>query len=370
MIRSSFHVFLVVVFAALSARAADDVALLPAEREALAAARTQPIIVGVTDSPPFCSEIDGKWVGLSIELLDRTCEALGIKYHLKPHTLDELLRAVEQGDIAVASAALDITADRAERFRFSHSFYHAGYGVAVNERLTSHFATLQRFFSPQFFLAVGSLAALLLIAGFIVWLMDRRHKESDFGGSIAHGLGSGLWWSAVTMSTVGYGDKAPRTVGGRLVAIIWIFVSVIVISSFTGAIASSLTVSSIKSSIAAIDDLRSMSVASVRGSTAEEFLRARGIHSTSFATLTEAITSVQAGANDAVVHDAPILRYTLDRAKASDVSMSDMHFGRLAYAFGFPVDSHLARPIGVEILDQIESDRWPGLVERHLSLRE
>jgi voltage-gated potassium channel len=38
--------------------------------------------------------------------------------------------------------------------------------------------------------------------------------EGDF-----HTIGDALWWSAVTMATVGYGDLAPATFGGRVVAI-------------------------------------------------------------------------------------------------------------------------------------------------------
>jgi voltage-gated potassium channel len=31
-------------------------------------------------------------------------------------------------------------------------------------------------------------------------------------------IGSGLWWAVQTITTVGYGDKVPKTIAGRLVA--------------------------------------------------------------------------------------------------------------------------------------------------------
>ena len=40
---------------------------------------------------------------------------------------------------------------------------------------------------------------------------------------------SAFWWAAVTMTTVGYGDKTPVTTGGRIVGLVWMFTSVIVI---------------------------------------------------------------------------------------------------------------------------------------------
>lgn len=349
---------------------ADDVTLLPAEQDALTHAQANGIIVGVTDSPPFCSQVGGEWSGLSIELLKNICASESIAYTLKEYTIEELLIAIEEGDVSVGAAALDVTADRAETIRFSHAFHHAGYGVAVHESVTNHWATMWRFFSGEFFIAVGSLAVLLFATGLVIAFMERKQKDSDFGGSITHGLGSGLWWSAVTMSTVGYGDKSPKTAGGRTVATVWIFVSMIVVAGFTGAIASSLTVSSLRSAVTDIDDLHRMDVATVRKSTAHEFLVRRGVHSTGFESLELAIASVQGGDHDAVVHDAPILRHMVARQRASEVLMTEMSFGSIAYAFAFPVNSHLARPINVELLEQIESDQWTGMVERNLNTRE
>ena len=90
--------------------------------------------------------------------------------------------------------------------------------------------------------ALVALALVLMVAGFCIWLFERRQNAAQFGeGSVARGLGDGFWWSAVTMTTVGYGDKAPKTFGGRVVALIWMFVSLIIIASFTASIAASLT---------------------------------------------------------------------------------------------------------------------------------
>lgn len=51
--------------------------------------------------------------------------------------------------------------------------------------------------------------------------------------------GDALWWNVVTMATVGYGDRFPVTIGGRLVAILVMMVGVGLFGVITGFLANS-----------------------------------------------------------------------------------------------------------------------------------
>ncbi|MEF2550796.1 ion channel [Aurantimonas sp. A2-1-M11] len=62
--------------------------------------------------------------------------------------------------------------------------------------------------------------------GTIFWLVER----TDDGGlasreSHIRGIGDGFWWAGVTATTIGYGDLVPKTLGGRVVAMIWMLFS-------------------------------------------------------------------------------------------------------------------------------------------------
>ncbi len=61
-------------------------------------------------------------------------------------------------------------------------------------------------------------------------------------------FGDAIWWSIVTMSTVGYGDKVPVTTAGRIVGSITIISGLILISLFTATISSIFVARKIKES--------------------------------------------------------------------------------------------------------------------------
>jgi voltage-gated potassium channel len=85
------------------------------------------------------------------------------------------------------------------------------------ERFIRRAVTSRRIF-PYLVLTTAGLAAL---SGFIVTLIDRRDFP-DFG--------TGVWWSIVTIATVGYGDVVPHTAWGRVVGSAVIVVGVTFVS--------------------------------------------------------------------------------------------------------------------------------------------
>jgi voltage-gated potassium channel len=51
---------------------------------------------------------------------------------------------------------------------------------------------------------------------------------------------NGLWWSIVTMTTVGYGDISPHSLGGRIIAVLMMFFGIGLLGMFSASVASIL----------------------------------------------------------------------------------------------------------------------------------
>jgi voltage-gated potassium channel Kch len=79
---------------------------------------------------------------------------------------------------------------------------------------------------------IAATMVLVALAGaFAMTLVDREEFPT---------LGSGLWWSAQTVTTVGYGDHVPTTTAGQLVAFAVMVMGIAFISVVTAAISAAL----------------------------------------------------------------------------------------------------------------------------------
>ena len=78
--------------------------------------------------------------------------------------------------------------------------------------------------------------SMVMIAGFIGWILDSWSNSEEFPQEFIRGWWEGIWWSFVTMTTVGYGDKAPRSIPARLFAIIWIYIGIVICGILTASL--------------------------------------------------------------------------------------------------------------------------------------
>lgn len=80
--------------------------------------------------------------------------------------------------------------------------------------------------------AIALSTLLITIAGGIAM---RFADHQDFGN-----VWLGLWWSVQTVTTVGYGDVVPKTVGGRVIAAVVMLSGIGFVTVVTAAITAAL----------------------------------------------------------------------------------------------------------------------------------
>lgn len=347
------------------------VSLLAAVCSVPRVAAAQPVeralVVGTKAAPPFAmQEADGTWSGISIDLWREIADRLEWEFEIRETDLPGLLAGVEDGTFDAGVAAITVTREREEAMDFTQPFHVSGLGIAVRaDDRRGWLAVLEQFLSIDFLGVISGLVVLLLTVGWLVWIFERRANE-HFGGSPVEGIGSSFWWSAVTMTTVGYGDKAPQTVGGRVVALFWMFAALIVISSFTASITASLTIGSIEGAIAGPDDLPEARVASVPGSTSADYLSRLRIPFVELGTPADALASLDRGELDAVVYDAPILQFEVRQRHQATLRVLPETFERQLYAIAVPTGSPLRESINRILLDYTGTADWQLRLDSYL----
>lgn len=333
----------------------------------LAAAQEATLVVGTKEAPPLAMrDADGGWSGISIELWKAVAADAGVAYRFEERSLKGLLQGVGDGSLHAAIAALSITPEREEKLDFSHPYFDAGLAIAAAKRPAGVLGFLAKLFTGAFLGVLAGLFLLLFAIGMVVWLFERRRNPEQFGGGLLHGLGEGIWWSAVTMTTVGYGDRAPITRGGRLIALMWMFASVILLSTFTAAIASSVTVAHFESEIGGPADLPGKRVAAVSESTGAEYLGSLGVLATYYTSAADAVAAVARGEQDAVVHDGPVLRYLVRGQYSDRVEVLPGYLVPEDYAIALPEGSPYLERINRAIARVRKSAAWRAVLQRYL----
>src|SRR4029078_3615403 len=85
------------------------------------------------------------------------------------------------------------------------------------------------------FITLLAAGMILSTASFLVLQFESRSPDSD----IKKGAGA-LWWGLVTITTVGYGDRFPVTLAGRLVGLFVMLTGVGIIAALASILASLL----------------------------------------------------------------------------------------------------------------------------------
>ena len=301
---------------------------------------------------------DGSHEGIAVDLWRLTAEALRLSYDYVDVPRGEAARALASGEADLV-LAVDATAELEAEADLTQPLYAATLGV-VQKRTSRISETVRGFASWRFAQIVLGLSALLLAVGALVWLLERRRNDEQFHRSPLKGLGDGFWWAGVTLTTIGYGDKAPITTLGRAVAMAWMLVGLAVSAALTAAV---VTIADVDES--ASEDLADRAVATVEDSTAAAYLERTGAEARRYPSAAEALRALEDGQVDAVAASAPGLRHAAEEAgggRQVRTTRLDPHY----VAIALPEGSDLREPIDRVILRLLAGESGRGVIRRYL----
>ncbi len=320
-------------------------------------------------APFVIYDVDSRqYTGFSIELLKLIAREANLEYELYGvNTLVKLLDEVEREAADAAVAGIGITEQRERTLDFSHAYFESGLQIMIAAEDRGLWGDgllnlIQTIFSAQLLRVLGFLLISLLIAAHVIWLSERFINE-DFAETYWPGIWEAFWWAAVTATTVGYGDKTPKTVLGRIVGLIWMFSGLFVLASFTASIATTFVVNEVTSHISGPDDLPGKRVATIERSTAQDYLNQQGIQPILFLHEDEAYAALLNNDVDVVVYDAPVLQHYVALDGGETVKLAGVIFQEQQYGIALSQNPVLRERVNLALLRLVESGEYAILYQ-------
>jgi polar amino acid transport system substrate-binding protein len=325
------------------------------------------LLVATRVVKPFVFEEKSSLTGFSIELWQEIAKQMNVtsNFVVKP-TVKELLDAVKSKDVALGISAISITAEREVELDFSQPMFNAGLQILTRvqgSRGALFKAIIANLFSSAVWPYVLTVGFILLTMAHLVWFLERHHPT----GMLTHrnyfpGILETCWWAASTLAT--QADQMPRAALARVIAVVWMFTSVVFIAYFTAAVTSNLTLQQLHGEISGPEDLPGKRVASVKASTASEYLHQHNIEAMQYPKVEDAYQALQQNDADAVVYDAPVLLHYASHEGNGKVQVVGSIFRKENYGIAFPANDPLRKPVNETLLKLKENGIYDQIYKK------
>lgn len=330
----------------------------------------QTINVGIAGGAPFVFSNSNS--GIAIDIWDKIVakQSLSCKYS-SFNNVEDALQALKNGNIDIAIGPISITAERYKTQAFSQPFYHAGISILSHIEAQSFWQKIKPFFSFKLLIAIGVFLMILALVGLLLWLAERNESPDQFSKDPIRGIGTGMWLAIVTMSTTGYGDTAPVTLMGRIIAGTWMVISIISATTMVAGIASTLTMANVEAkTITNIEQLKGKKTATVLGTSSETFLKKSNIDFITVSELDQAVKKLENKEVQAVVFDRPQLLFYLKEHKNDKLYISKAEYNKQGYGFAFSANDSFTQSINQNLLELAENQTIERIVHTYISKDE
>ncbi|KAJ7525756.1 hypothetical protein O6H91_17G064700 [Diphasiastrum complanatum] len=320
--------------------------------------------VNVTNDTGFC-----------IAVFEAACQLLpySINYTFKPFgsgstnpSYDDLIHGIITKEFDAVVGDVTITPQRAKIVDFTQPYATAGLVVLVpiKQSASNNAWAFTRPFTLTMWLTT---LAFFLFSGVVVWILEHK-KNEDFRGRPKKQAVNILWF---IFSTLFFAQREEvKSTLGKVVVIIWLFVVLIITSSYTASLTSNLTVQQLLPTIQNIGFLLASDVriGYQSGSFVRNYLIQLGTAESrlrDFSSPQEYYEAMKRGSIGAVVDELSYVQLFL--SQHSDYTIAGPEIMEVGWGFAFPKGSQLAIDLSEAILQLSEStqlqrihDYWLG----------
>ncbi|KAM5588067.1 hypothetical protein ABKV19_006492 [Rosa sericea] len=224
----------------------------------------KPMIIGVPGKTSFSKFVkveykdnpdENTYDGFCIQIFCKVLSLLNypLPYEFQAHngTYDELVEKVHNKIYDAVVGDITVRADRMDKVEFTQPYMGSGLSMIVPE-VTDEEATwmFMKPFTWDMWVVTGS---ILIYTMLVVWFLERP-TNPEFGGPLKDQIGTAIWFTFSSLFFA-HREKVYSNLT-RVVFILWLFVVLILTSSYTANLSSMLTVQRLKPNVTDIEMLK------------------------------------------------------------------------------------------------------------------
>lgn len=151
------------------------------------------IRVGVAEFVPWTlKDKNNKLIGFEIDVAMKVAKDMGVKPDFKVYVWEDIIPALQKGEIDMIAGGMVITPARALRVNFSRPLANSGVGIATNTEKTSDIEAFRELDKPEIIVTTvnetfaASVAAVLLPNATVKTFAEREEAEAEVLEGRAH----------------------------------------------------------------------------------------------------------------------------------------------------------------------------------------
>lgn len=321
------------------------------------------IRVAVNDFPPCVILESSKPTGFDIDLWETIAGRLNLDYeYVRVDHFPSLFDSLVTGTADIGLAGITINEKRERIIDFSHPYLKSGLNIVVKKKGSTGFFRVVYLFFTSSWDTIAIFLGFIVLCGIVIWRVEKG--RTSFDDRPLHGIADGMYWTNVTMTTVGYGDKTPHTPLGKFVAIVVMWIGIYLISPYVIAKMSLvMTMQEIYQAINSKDDLSGRRVTTVDGTTSVDALKNLNANVITRTSFDECYDLLIKDGVDAMVYDMPALRYAVLN-DSGRIAMTGPVFDEQDYGIALQQNSSLREPLNLALLEIMSDGTYEKLYSK------